>query len=220
VNWSVKNPQVTVIGVARDIRHQQLASTDLDVYRPFRQLWAGGSWFALRTAGIDPMTLAQAATRIVTETDGNQSFFDVRRMDERIRSGIWQQQTAGALFTLFAALALALASIGLYGVLSYLVTQQWREIGVRIALGASPGEVQRMVIGRGATLAAVGIVLGLALAGAAARALAPILFEVPGLDIWSFLGVPLALFVVALVACYLPARRATRVDPLVALRAD
>jgi putative ABC transport system permease protein len=220
INWSAKNPPVTVVGVARDIRHQQLAATDLDVYRPFRQVWAGGSWFAVRTAGSDPKLLSQVETRIVTETDPNQSFFDVRTMEDRIASGIWQQQTAGTLFALFAFLALALASIGLYGVLSYLVTQQWREIGVRIALGAAPGQVQRMVVGRGVTLAAAGISLGLVLALPAVQALAPVLFEVRALDFWSFVAVPLALGVVALVACYIPARRATRIDPLVALRAE
>jgi putative ABC transport system permease protein len=220
VRSSTDDPPYTVVGVASDIRHQRLASTDVDLYIPYRQMVSGGSWYVVRTAGVDPNTLAQAAPRIVTGLDPNQSFFDVRTMEERIRAGIWQQQTAGALFALFAALALALASIGLYGVLSYLVSQQRREIGVRIAMGASPGEVQRMVIGRGTKLATFGIVLGLILAFASARWLAPVLFEVPALDVRSFVGVPVVLLGVTLFACYIPARRATRVDPLVALRGD
>ena len=213
-------PALTVVGVARDIRHQQLATTDLDLYRPYRQVWAGGSWYVVRTSGVNPMSLANAATQIVPETDPNQSFFDVKTMDERIASGIWQQQIASALFSLFGALTLALAAIGLYGVLSYLVTQQRREIGVRMALGASPREMRRMVLGRGARLTGAGLVIGLALAWAASRALAPVLFEIPAVDPLTFAAVPIGLFLIALLACYLPARRATRVDPLVALRAD
>jgi putative ABC transport system permease protein len=220
VRSSTDDPPFTVVGVAADIRHQQLAATDVDLYIPYRQIVAGGSWFIVRTAAVDPMSLAQAAPRLVAELDPNQSYFDVRTMEERIRAGIWQQQTAGALFALFAALALALAAIGLYGVLSYVVAQQRREIGVRIALGASPGKVKRMVIGRGALLAAAGIGLGLVCAAAGTRSLGTVLFEVSAFDVWTFLGVPAALFLVAVIACYIPARRATRVDPLVALRAD
>ena len=156
----------------------------------------------------------------MTALDPNQSSFDVKTMEDRIASGIWQQQTAGALFALFATLALALASIGLYGLLSYLVSQRWREIGVRIALGASPGEVQRMVIGRGILLAVIGTGVGLALAGVAVRALAPVLYKVAPFDPSTFAVVPMVLLVLTGLSCYFPARRATRVDPLIALRRE
>jgi putative ABC transport system permease protein len=220
IRWSTDDPPFTVVGVARNIRHQQLAGVDSDLYIPFRQIGAGGSWFIVRTGGVDPTSLSQAGPRLVTALDPNQSSFDVKTMEDRIASGIWQQQTAGALFALFATLALALASIGLYGLLSYLVSQRWREIGVRIALGASPGEVQRMVIGRGILLAVIGTGIGLALAGVAVHALAPVLYEVAPFDPSTFAIVPLVLLVLTGLSCYFPARRATRVDPLIALRRE
>ncbi len=210
-----------VAGVAGDIRHAQLDATDVDVYRPYRQSWTGGSYFLVRTApGVDPMSLARAATRLVPETDPNQSYFDVRTMEDRIRAGMWQQQVAGVLFGGFAVLALVLAAIGLYGVLSYLVTQQWREIGVRIALGAEPRDVVRLVVGRGLALTGVGLALGLAGAAAGARALGPMLYETRADDVRTFVFVPLLLAVVAVAACAIPAHRATRVDPVVALRTE
>jgi putative ABC transport system permease protein len=220
IRWSTDDPPFTVVGVARNIRHQQLAGVDSDLYIPFRQIGAGGSWFIVRTGGVDPTSLSQAGPRLVTALDPNQSSFDVKTMEDRIASGIWQQQTAGALFALFATLALALASIGLYGLLSYLVSQRWREIGVRIALGASPGEVQRMVIGRGILLAVIGTGIGLALAGVAVHALAPVLYEVAPFDPSTFAIVPLVLLVLTGLSCYFPARRATRLDPLIALRRE
>ncbi len=220
VRSSTDDPPFTVVGVARNIRHQQLAGVDADLYIPFRQIVSGGLWFIIRTNGVDPTSLSQAGPRLVTALDPNQSSFDVKTMEDRIASGIWQQQTAGALFALFATLALALASIGLYGLLSYLVSQRWREIGVRIALGASPGEVQRMVIGRGILLAVIGTGVGLALAGVAVRALAPVLYEVAPFDPSTFAIVPMVLLVLTGLSCYFPARRATRVDPLIALRRE
>jgi putative ABC transport system permease protein len=209
-----------VVGVAGDIRQQTLSATDLDVYRPYRQSPAGGFWFAIRTPGLDLLTLTSAATRIVPELDPNQSFFDVKTMERRIGATIWQQQVSGALFALFAALALVLAVIGLYGLLSYLVTQQWRQIGVRLALGASPAQVRMRIVGRGVRLAGAGLAIGLAVSWASARLLQPVLFDVPPIDPPTFVAVPAALLVVAYLACLLPAQRATRIDPLTALRAE
>lgn len=214
-NWA------TIIGIAAPVKLQHLASSGhLDVYRPYRQAWLGGYWFIVRTRGVHPSSLASVAPPLVTQFDPEQSYFDVQVMTDRVTSGIWQQRAAGALFAAFGGLAFILSVIGLYGVLSYLVTQQRREIGVRMALGAEAGRVWGMVVGRGLWLTAAGCGVGLAVAWAGARATSTLLFGVSAADPWTFVLVPLGLLLTAVVACALPARRATRIDPLLALRSE
>jgi predicted permease len=214
-NWA------TIVGLTAPIKLQHLASSgQLDVYRPYRQVWLGGFYFAVRTSGVHPSSLANVAPPIVTALDPDQSFFDVQVMTDRIASGIWQQQISGALFAAFGGLAFVLAVIGLYGVLSYLVTQQQREIGVRMALGADAGRVRRMVVGRGVRLTLAGIVAGVAGAWFAARASASLLFDVSASDPWTFIGAPVVLLLTAAVACWLPAYRASRIDPLISLKSE
>lgn len=214
-NWA------TIVGIAAPVKLEHLAASGhLDVYRPHRQQWLGGFWFLARTRGVDPASLINVAPPLVTAYDPDQSYFDVQVMSARVASGIWQQRIAGALFAAFGGLAFLLAVLGLYGVLSYLVTQQRREIGVRMALGAEPSRVWRMVVGRGLTLSAFGVAFGLVAAFAGTRAAESLLFGVSAVDPLSFVGVPIATLATAAVACALPARRATRVDPLIALRAD
>jgi putative ABC transport system permease protein len=211
----------TIVGIAAPVKLDHLGNSGhLDVYRPYRQQWVNGFWFTVRTRGVDPASLMQSAPPLVTAFDPDQSYFDVQVMSDRIASGIWQQRITGALFAAFGGLAFVLAVIGLYGVLSYLVTQQRREIGVRMALGAEPSDVWKMVVGRGLRLSAAGVVLGVGAAWIAARASASLLFGVTAADPGAFIGVPLAILVTALLACWLPARRATRIDPLIALRSD
>jgi putative ABC transport system permease protein len=141
-------------------------------------------------------------------------------MEERVADTVWQRRLSGALFIVFAALALALASIGVYGVMSYVVSQRTREIGIRIAMGARPRDVVKLVIGQGAKLVAAGLGAGLIVAFIASRIINNLLYQVSATDPLTYLVVPLLLAAVALVACYIPARRAMKVDPMAALRVE
>jgi predicted permease len=211
---------LTVVGVSEPVLHHALdGDPGLDLYQPYTQVGTAGPWYVIRTR-TPPETVVRAATAVIGAVDPNQSFLDVLTYDERIAHRMWQRRLAGALFAGFAGLALLLAAIGLYGVLSHVVSQQRREIGVRVALGAEPGSVRWLVVGRGLRLTAAGVALGLSAAWAGAGALERVLFDVPPRDPWTFAGVPLVLLSVAALACYLPARRATRIDPLEALRAE
>ncbi|MBZ5560464.1 MAG: FtsX-like permease family protein, partial [Acidobacteriia bacterium] len=160
----------------------------------------------------------EAARRIIATVDPAQPISSVRTMDDLIDLDVADRHQQMLLLGGFAALALILASVGLYGVLSYAVTQRSRELGLRIALGASTGSVMRMVVGRGLALTAIGLTLGLGLAWMSARTLQSLLYGVTAADPATFAGVVGLLGTIALAACYLPARRASRVDPMVVLR--
>jgi putative ABC transport system permease protein len=210
----------TVVGVGGPVLHHELdGAPGFDVYRPYTQTSTGGPYFVIRTAG-DPMAVAREATTVIGAIDANQSFLDVQTYTGRVANRIWQRRLAGALFGSFAALAMLLAAVGLYGVLSFMVSQQTREIGVRLALGASERSILGVVLGRGLRLTLVGLAIGTALALLVSRLIGGLLYGVGPVDPATFLLVPLLLLAIAMLACYLPARRATRVDPLVALRAE
>lgn len=167
----------------------------------------------------DPRAIAAAATGIIGQLDPNQSFLDVQVYGDRLAARMWQRRLAGALFMSFAGLALVLAAAGLYGVLSEIVLQQRRDIGVRIALGAGRADVLRHVLGRGLWLAVIGIAAGLPLALVSTRGFASLLYGVEPHDPVILIAVAALLLVVATLACYVPARRALRIDPLSILRA-
>ena len=150
--------------------------------------------------------------------DHNLAISNVQTIEEVLDQGLWAPRMAAALLTLFGGLALILAAIGVYGVLSYSVNQQTREIGIRMAMGAQTGSVLGLVVGQGMRLAAAGLILGLIVAFAAMRFLSSLLFGVSAHDPLTFGGVALILAVAAVLACYIPARRATKVDPIIALR--
>jgi putative ABC transport system permease protein len=139
-------------------------------------------------------------------------------MSERVRNSLYAARMGAMLLAGFGGLALLLASIGLYGVMSFAVSRRTRELGIRMALGARPGNVFQLVLRQGMTLVVVGLVIGLGVAWMVTRLLASFLYGVSTTDVLTFTAIPLLLAAVALVACYLPARRATKVDPLVALR--
>jgi putative ABC transport system permease protein len=155
---------------------------------------------------------------VIHELDPGVAPVDIRTMNDLIAFKMVPAKVAAALFALFGALALLLASIGLYGVMSYAVNQRTREIGVRMALGAQRSDVLRAVFKQGLKLTAIGLGIGVILALAGSFALSSVLYGVGAGDPISFIGVSLFLLAIALLACYLPARRATRVDPMVALR--
>lgn len=217
---SIEEPWLTVGGVVNDVRQRGvLSEAGLDVYLCDQQLFAPESYLVVRTAG-NPMTFVQAVKQAVWKIDPEQSVFDIQAMEQRVMATIWHQRLAGLVMLLFAALALALAGVGIYGVMSYLVSQRRREIGLRMALGAQTSDVLKLIVGQGLRLVLTGVVIGLALALVLKQVIASLLFGVTSGEPFTFIAVALLLVLVALVACYLPARRAAKIDPMIALRSE
>jgi len=218
-----KSPWVTIVGVIGDVKQYGLdEGRDPEVFVPYTQHRGGevsmsNRSVVLRTAG-DPVAALAELRRVVHEVDKDQPIADVATMEELISSSLGPRRTPMYLLIVFAGLAVTLAAIGIYGVLSYWVTQRRREIGIRMALGASRRDVVRLVAGQGARLMILGMVLGLILAVSLAGLLASQLFNVSAYDPVTFFAVSGILGAVAALSCFLPARRAARVDPLVALR--
>jgi ABC-type antimicrobial peptide transport system permease subunit len=177
----------------------------------------GEAHFALRTA-LNPQTLLPAVRKVVNDLDNNLPLFDIKTQTERIERLLFTERLLARLATLFGMLALVLACIGLYGLLSYEVARRTREIGIRAALGAQSRDVLRLVGRQGILLVALGIVFGIVAAMGVTRSLGSLLYGVQPSDPITFFGVCALLTIVGLAACYIPARRATRVDPMVALR--
>jgi ABC-type antimicrobial peptide transport system permease subunit len=189
------------------------------VYTPFAQtpfLWL---YFMVRTAG-DPASVAGSVRSLVKSVDPALTAAALRPMDIVVANTVAQPRLNVMLLGALALVALALASIGIYGVIAYSVAQRRREIGVRIALGATKGDLGRLVIGEGLRLCAIGVVLGTAGAFAVTRMMERLVYGISTTDPTTFVVVPLVLTGVALAACALPARRAARVDPMTALRAE
>jgi putative ABC transport system permease protein len=162
--------------------------------------------------------LSRAVSAQLAALDPEVPAFDVRTMDERLAGAVARPRFYLLLLGAFALVALALAAVGIYGVMSYTVGERRREIGVRVAMGARPGEVQALVVRQGMAVAAIGVTLGLAGSLAAARLLRSLLFGIGPADLPAFAAAVALLSAVAVLACYVPARRAARVDPMVALR--
>ncbi|MDP2322221.1 MAG: ABC transporter permease [Acidobacteriota bacterium] len=209
----------TVIGVAPDVR--QFDMTDdapmPAAFVPYPFAVSLNTGLVIRTTA-DPAGLAAAARAAIRESDPGLAIFEVRTMEDLRQSSYWQFRLFGYMFGTFGAAALFLAAIGVYGVLSFSVSQRTQEIGVRVALGAQRTDVLRLVVRQGVTLALIGVVLGVVGAFGATRVIASLLYNVTPSDPVSFIGVALFLTIIAFVASYLPARRATTVDPIVALR--
>ncbi len=208
----------TIVGVVGDIRQNGIAAETIpEIYISAEQSPNSNMSLALRTDG-DPMSLAPAVREIVASIDKNVPVYGVETMDASLASEVASQRFNMALLVGFAALALLLSVIGIYGVMAYAVGQRTHEIGIRLALGAVPGNVLRMILMQGAKLAVIGVGLGLGAGIALTRLLSSMLFEVKATDPFTFAAGALILFGAALAACWIPARRATKVSPLVALR--
>ena len=210
----------TVVGVVGDVRHQGLVErVRPEVYQPVLQKTFFFMSFAARTEG-EPVALVPAVRSAVGALDSELPISDVRPMERMLTTATARPRFVSLLVALFAGLSLVLAGVGLYGVIAYMARQRTQEIGIRMALGARPTDVLRLVVGRGVLLSLAGVGLGLLGAWAAARTLGSLLFEVSATNPWTFGLLALLVMGVTLLATWLPARRATRVDPLVALRGE
>jgi putative ABC transport system permease protein len=221
-------PWMKIIGVAGDVKHYDLTGERqplAGIYTPHEQTFtARGSinmtmTLVVRTE-VEPLSLAGALRREVAALDRTLPLSAVSSMEQVVAQAIGEPRYFGALFSLFAAVALTMAAVGLYGVMSYVVSQRTQEIGIRMAFGAQTADVLMMVIKQGMNLAGIGLAIGLIVAAAMTRLMERLLFGVSATDPLTFAVIAPLLTAVALLACYLPARRATKVDPMVALRCE
>jgi len=213
-------PWVTIVGVVGDIRQTGLdVPSRPEMYLPAAQAPFPTDWLAVRTAG-DPASLAGAVRRELRAVDKDLPIRDVSTMEQILDRETFDRRVEALLLAIFAALAVLLASVGIYGVLAYMVAQRTGEIGIRVALGAKPADVLVTVAGQGMALSAAGIAIGTVAALAVTRLLTKLLFGISATDPATFAGVALLLLAVAGLASYLPARRAMRVDPILALREE
>ena len=208
-----------IVGVVGDVRSHDLSKEDgPEFYVPFQQVPINDFAIVVRTNSDDPASFAPALRSAVQQVDKDQPLYEVRTMTSLIADSVSRQRFSMTLLALFAGLALLLASVGIFSVMSFLVTQRTHEIGIRMALGAQTSDVLKLIVGKGMTLTLIGIVLGVMAALALTRVMSGLLFGVSATDPLTFIGVSLLLAFVALLACYIPARRAAKVDPMVALR--
>jgi putative ABC transport system permease protein len=207
-----------VIGVVGDVKHNSLKDeAGYDLYYSCYQSYSKQIHFVARTQG-DPLTIAPSIKQAIWEVSPDTGIFNVTPVTKLSANTIWQSRLWGLLFGIFSALALALAAAGIYGVMAYFVAQRTHEIGIRMSLGAQAGDVLRLVVAQGMKITLLGVGIGLAAAYTLSRLMTGLLFGVTPTDSITFATVAVGSTCVALLACYIPARRATRVDPLVALR--
>ncbi len=217
-----KRPYLTIVGIAADVRQMGVdVPVKAEMYLPYQQV-GYQQWFAprdlvIRTTG-DPLSIVSAVRDQIRAVDPNQPISNIITADEILGEETAERRIGIILLAAFAGLALLLASIGIYGVLSYFVAEHTPEIGVRLALGATPRNILALVLKRGMSLVLLGVTVGIGVSIAMMRLIVSLLFEVKATDPMTFAGITLMLCFVAFVACYIPARRAMKVDPMVALR--
>jgi predicted permease len=229
INVGLIEVQVEIVGVVGHVQHWGLGAREREhletqLYLPvwqipdrFWPLLANGGQYVARTTG-SPVGLATAIRQAAEKVDSSAVLYDVRPMPEIVARSISTQRLTMLLLSVFSALALVLSAVGIYGVISYLTGQRTHEIGVRVVLGASREDVLRMVLGQGMRMTLIGVSIGIAAAFGLTRLITQMIYGVGASDPMTFAGVALLLSAVALSACYIPARRAMRVDPMVALR--
>jgi len=212
--------EVQVVGVTRDTKVRQLGEEPRPfVYRSMRQSFSAFGFVLARTSGSAD-ALALELFSAARALDPDIMIFETTTVERHLSILSVARELGAGVVAGFASLALLLAALGLYGVVSYAVSRRVHEVGIRLSLGAEPGEVVRMLTGGGLRLVAIGGVVGLALAAVLSQLLSRLLYGVPPLDPLTFLGVPLVLGAVAALASWIPARRASRIDPVTALRSD
>jgi predicted permease len=211
----------TIVGISPVIRHSspQDAEPTAVAYVPYRQDTPGFTSLLVRSR-LPPGSVMDAVRREVQAIDQDQPVFTIQTLDQMLAQARWPFRVFGSLFAIFAVIALVLSSVGLYAVMAYSVTQRTQEIGVRMALGAQGRQVSWLILKRGLIQLAMGVTLGLAGATALSQVLGTLLVQITPTDPLTFAGITTLLTLVSIAACLLPARRATRVDPLVALRAE
>ncbi|HEX2269537.1 MAG TPA: ABC transporter permease, partial [Pyrinomonadaceae bacterium] len=213
-----ENVPTEIVGVVADSKHLALdVPVEPMAYWPHPELVYSGMTMVLRTQG-DASAVAPAAREVIRGLDPQQPIGEISTMESLLSTSVARSRFSASLLTVFAIVALIMAAVGIYGVMSYSVLQRTHEIGVRMALGAQRLDVLKLVVKKGIVLAVIGVAVGLAASFALTRLMATLLFEVTATDTLTFAAVPIGLFAVTLLACYLPARRATKVDPLKALR--
>jgi Acidobacterial duplicated orphan permease len=214
-------PLATVIGVVGRVKMESLSggSNYVQGYFHSLQLPSRGMTAVIKSS-VEPAGLTAAVRSQVAALDSSQPIYNIRTMEQIRDESVAAQKLNLTLLILFASVALVLALVGIYGVMSYAVTQRTHEIGIRVALGARGPDVLRLVVGQGMSLAGAGVVIGLAMAYGLTRLMSALLFSVKPTDLLTFTAVTVLLAVVALVACWIPARRAAKVDPMVALRCE
>jgi predicted permease len=211
-------PPLEVVGVAADCKYRSLTGpAPLILYVPLSQNYSGRVTIAMHTA-LPPGVVAAELRREVAALDKTLPIFEMKTMQEHVASSVWQQKMASSLIGAFGMLAVFLATLGLYGVIAHSVSRCTHEIGIRMALGAQPGQVLRMVVREGMLLTATGVAGGIVAALGLTRFMASLLFGISPTDPLTFAAVTILLMSIALAACYIPARRAMRVDPMTALR--
>ena len=214
-------PWMEIVGVVGDVKQSLASEAPTEMYVPYRQtikeLPVFNLSLVLRTSA-DPRTLAASLTSAVHEIDHNQPLVKIRTMEENLSASVAQPRFRTVLLAILAGLALLIAAVGIYGVMSFSVGQRTHEIGTRMALGSTPGQIFKLVIGDGLRLTLIGVVIGLVAGVGFARVLSSFLFQIGLIEPVTMIVVSAILIAVALTACYIPARRATRVDPTVALR--
>jgi putative ABC transport system permease protein len=215
-----KGPNVyrTVVGVVGNVQHRELGGEpSLDLYVPFRQTTQANQFLIVRT-NLPPREFQRRVEVALWAIDPEQSLFDFQTYEQRILASVWPLRLSRLLMTLFGSVAMALSAIGIYGVMSYVAGQRTREIGIRLALGATPGRIRSLIVKRGLWLGSLGLAAGLGGAVLQVRLLATAIRGVPPLDAASMAVAVTTLLLVTVVACGLPAWRASRTDPVVALR--
>jgi predicted permease len=219
INRGGGSPWMTVVGVVAPVKHESLAveTQKETLYVPFRQDNSPYGAFVVRGA-LPSAELLPRMRAAVLAADPEQPIHDIRTLDDRVAGSIREQRYVMHLVTAFAGVALLLSAIGIYGVLAFAVSQRTGELGVRMAIGAGARQIRQLVLGQGARLTATGLVIGVVAALLAAHAASAMLFGVQPFSPWVYLPVVVFLAAVAMFACWLPARRAARIDPLVALR--